>query len=154
MATKITALVTAASAAAGMRTVVVSGSTNKQIWFGRGGGGDGLLGGVVFATEATVAASATANIAVLASCDVIDFYVRALVGSSAAAAGTVVQIGVAADQVRFGSITVSAVGLYRPAVVAGASALSMRNFTGTITAVAPTATAAAVFMVGAQYVKR
>lgn len=153
MATKISALVTAASGAAGQRVVVVSGNTNKQLWLGNNGGGSGLFGGLLFATEATVAASATTNVVALTSADLTGFYVRAMPGSSGGAGGSIVQIGVATDQTRLGTVTTSGIGFY-DLVFPNMSAAAMRNFTGTITAVAPSATAASVFMVGAYFLKR
>ena len=143
MSSRITALATAASAQSSMVMVAVSGSTNKNISV------SALQKGQVFYLEAT--AVATATIAMLPSCDIQDFVVKVPIGSSAAAAGCAVNIGIGTDATRFGTITTSGRGMYWPTNV---SAAALVNASGAVVAAAPSATVASVFIVGVEYIRR
>ena len=143
MATKISALVTAASAQSTQRYVIVSGDTNKQITTSV------AQRGHIFYQEAT--AVATATIANLPGCDILGFRVRAVVNGSAGAGGMVTNIGVGADATFYGTQTVSARGLYFPTDV---SARNLTNASGAVVAACPGASAGSVVVVGVQFLKR
>lgn len=143
MATKITALTTAASAQSTQAYVIVSGATNKQIT------ASVMQKGMVFYQEAT--AVATATIANLPLCDIQDFVVKVVVNGSAAAGGLVTNIGVGGDAAFYGTQTVSARGIFWP------SNVSARNFaaaSGAVVAACPGASAGTVVIVGVEFIKR
>lgn len=109
-------------------------------------------GYVLVVQESTVAASATSQVAFLPSTSNIQrLAVKVLAASSGAGGGTTIRVGDAADGQRFGSITVSAVGLFE---ITGASVAALTGVSGRIEMVAPTATAGANFIGIVQYYQR
>src|SRR5690349_13902280 len=83
---KISALTAAASADGNQAHVIVSGSTNKKITQAT------MRKGVACYVEGTC--RATATVAVLPLCNIFDMYIKVLVGSSANAGGSNVNIGI------------------------------------------------------------
>lgn len=149
---KISALTAAASAQQSQTHVVVSGSTNKKITHAQ------MFRGVAMYQEATCRATATvADLPTGAT--IFDIYAKVLVGSSAAAGGTQIIIGRNAQANRYAEMVVSGNSVYRPndsldgAPPAGAwnNLPSLQTTSGAVIAAAPTASAAASFIVGIGY---
>ena len=102
--------------------------------------------------EATVAASATSQVAFLpTTSNIVRLAIKVLIASSVAAGGMVIRAGDAADGQRFGTITVSGVGLFDFSSV---SAAAFTGVSGRVEMVSPTATAAANMIGIVQYYQR
>src|SRR6185369_10174037 len=99
---KISALVSSASAQASTLYPVVSGgNANKSITQHT------MLQSLGIPQYVEGTCKATATVAFLPQCNIFDIYVKALVGSSANAGGSDVQIGSGTQAARFGTITTS-----------------------------------------------
>lgn len=94
---------------------------------------------------------ATATVAFLPRCSIFDIYVKVLVGSSAINGGSSVNIGVGTAAQYYGVIETSGLSLYRPNRGDASDGGRFINASGAIVAAAPTATAAANFVVGIGY---
>lgn len=110
------------------------------------------IGYPLLTQEATAAASATAQIALLPeSANIVGFGLRVLANSSGAAGGTQILVGNQSVIDYFGSITVSAAGSYR---ISGVSARRLTGTSGAVMIAAPTATAATNFVGRVEYYHR
>jgi hypothetical protein len=139
---KISALASAASAQAAQVFPLVSAGANKQITQRT------LFQNGAFYQEAT--ALATATVAFLPTSGIMDLYAKVIVNGSATDGGMVVNVGVGADATYFGTITVSARGIYR---LTNVSARNLANASGAVVAAAPGASAASNVVVGVGYVR-
>lgn len=142
-ARKITSFASGASAQASTLYPVVSGGNANKILTQHT-----ILKslGIPQIVEAT--ALATATVAFLPASTIHNLYVKAIVGSSAAAAGSIVNVGIGTDATYFGTITTSGAGLYR---LTNVSARNLQSVSGAVVAAAPSATAASIFVVGIGY---
>lgn len=99
--------------------------------------------------EAT--ALTTSTVADIPLCDIVDLYAKVIVNGSANDGGMVVNIGIGTDATRFGTISVSARGLYR---LTNVSARMLAGASGAVVAAAPGASAASNVIAGVGYFKR
>lgn len=151
--TKISGLTAATSAQPAQIHAVVSGSTNKRVTTQQ------MLVGLGIPQYVEGTCRATATVAFLPLCNIFDIYVKNLVGSSALAGGSLVRIGIGTNISRFAIVNTSGLNLYRPndspdgAPPGGGypDSNNLQNVSGAIVAAAPTASAAANFIVGIGY---
>lgn len=142
---KISALNSATSAQASQKHVIVSGGTNKQITH------QTMFKGVPFYVEGTC--RATATVAVLPSGSFIfDMYVKPLVGSSAAAGGSDIEIGIGTNSQYYAApVPTSGKSMRRVDHTMWSDINRLQNASDAVVAAALTASANSSFVVGIGY---
>ena len=143
---KITAFASAASAQASTVYPVVSGGNANKIITQHT-----MLQSLGVPQYVEGTCRATATVAVLPRCNIFDIYTRILIGSSVAAGGSIVNVGVGTNAIFYTTIPTSGISFVRTSVNAFENPNSLIGASGAVVAAAPTASAGASFVVGIGY---